>query len=286
MIYQNEQKLPEALYLALQRDPYKKESDFSASELPTPPQIRALLLRYDDQIVQDVADLIYPLIGNNTHYILERMGIKNALQEERLFANVGGCSVSGQLDFYDVNNILWDYKVTTRFVLIDGVKPEWEAQLNINTFLLVRHRFEVKGANICAIFRDWSKIQSIKNPDYPKHQVVVLPVNLWDLQEVHGYISERIELHKLAESLSDSKLPECTPEERWEKPTKYAIKKKGRKTAVRVLDSEDDADKYMQEKELDLKTHFLEVRPGESTRCEYYCVVKNFCSQYKKMKGE
>ena len=81
MIYQNTQNLPDALYQAIANDPYKKGGDFSASELPGPPQIRVLKQRYDKQIVQDVADLIYPLIGNNTHYILQRLGLKNALKE-------------------------------------------------------------------------------------------------------------------------------------------------------------------------------------------------------------
>jgi len=284
MIYQNEQKLPEALYRAIARDPYKKLSDFTATELPGPPQIRVLKQRYDNQIVQDVSELIYPLIGNNTHYILERMGLKNALQEERLTANVDGHSVSGQLDFYDETEILWDYKITTRFVLIDGVKPEWEAQFNINRWLLAQNNFNVRAAKVCAIFRDWSKIQAMRNSDYPKHQVAILPVNLWPLGDVETYISDRIKIHKEAEELPDSRLPLCSPAERWEKPTKWAVMKKGRKTAVRVLDSESEALKYIEEKKLDEKNHFIDFRIGESTRCEYYCVVKDYCSQYKNIR--
>jgi hypothetical protein len=247
--------------------------------LPGPPQIRTLKQRYEDKITVDVADLIYPLVGNNTHYILERMGMKNSLQEERLQWEIAGKTVSGQLDHYDIDKILWDYKVTTRFVLIDGVKPEWEAQSNINSWLLENHNFEVKEAKICAIFRDWSKIQAARNKDYPKHQVAVLPVTLWHFNDVESYIKERIKLHELAESLPDSELPECTPEERWAKPTTWAVKKEGRKTAVRVLGSRKDAEQYMKEKDLDAK-HSIEKRPGESTRCEYYCDVKDYCHQY------
>ena len=110
MIYTNKQNLPEALYQAIKNDPYKKGSDYSASELPGPPQIRVLKQRYDKDIKIDVADLIYPLIGNNSHYILERAGVKNSLQEERLFCEVDGCSISGKLDFFE-DMILWDYKV-------------------------------------------------------------------------------------------------------------------------------------------------------------------------------
>jgi len=284
MIYQNTQNLPDALYQAIANDPYKKGGDFSASELPGPPQIRVLKQRYDKQIVQDVADLIYPLIGNNTHYILQRMGVKNALQEEQLTYMVNGYKVSGRLDHY-MNEILDDYKVTTRFVLIDGVKPEWEAQLNINAFLLKKNGFPVSAARICAIFRDWSKIQALKNPDYPKYQVAILPVKLWNLNETGAYIARRIVAHVEAENLADHILPECTSKERWEKLTTYAVKKEGRKTAVRVLNSEQEAEQYIENKKLNDK-HFIEKRLGESTRCEYYCIVKDFCQQYKKMKED
>jgi len=285
MIYQNAQNLPDALYQAIANDPYKKSGDFSASELPGPPQIRALKQRYNDQIVQDVADLIYPLIGNNTHYILQRMGIKNALQEEQFTYEVNGYKVSGRPDDY-MDEVLTDYKVTTRYVLIDGVKPEWEAQLNIYTFLLKKNGFHVNAAKICTIFRDWSKIQALKNPDYPKHQVALLPVKLWDLNKTGAYIARRVAAHVEAENLADDILPECTPEERWEKPTSWAVKKEGRKTAVRVLPSLVQAHEYIEEKKLDPKIHSVEERTGESTRCEYYCVCKEFCQQYKKMKGE
>ena len=283
MKYTNKQKLPEALCRAIANDPYKSGSDFSASQLPTPPQIGILKSRYSDEITIDVADLIYPLIGNNTHYMLERMGIKNGLQEERFVAKFWeGFTVSGKLDLYDAEKILWDYKVTTRYVLIDGVKPEWEAQANINAHLLRLNGFAVEGANICAIFRDWSKIQAMKNPDYPKHQVAVLPIRLWDERDVEDYINERIQLHYYAMDAPDDKLPECTPEERWEKPTTFAVMKKNQKRAVRVLGSFDKAQEYIEDKQLDTDIHSIQVRPGESTRCEWYCPVKEFCKQYNK----
>ena len=80
--------------------------------------------------------------------------------------------------------------------------------------------------------------------------------------------------------MPDDELPECTAEERWERPIKYAVKKEGRKSALRVLDSLKDAENYMAEKKLFAK-HFVETRQGESVRCESYCAVQPFCNQYK-----
>jgi hypothetical protein len=292
MKYTNKQNLPNALFEAIANDPYKKGGDFSASELPGSPQIRTLKKRYFDKLEVDVADLLYPLIGNNTHYILERAGVANSLTEEQLVTNIGGAisigtfKVSGKPDLFDADNILWDYKVTTRYVLIDGVKPEWEAQANILAWLLETHGFAVKGIRICCIFRDWSKIQAMKNPDYPKCQVAILPVKRWDSHDTELYINERLTCHLEAEVLTDHELPPCTPEERWEKPTIYAIMKKGRKSSLRNLSSFEDAQKFIGDKQLDENIHSIQVRPGESTRCEYYCDVKDYCQQYKKMKED
>lgn len=286
MKYTNTQKLPNALFQAIANDPYVKGGDFSASELPGPPQIRALRKRYNDEMEVDVADLVYPLLGNNTHYILERAGVENSLTEEQFVSDIDGVKVSGRPDLFDADKVLWDYKITSRYVLIDGVKPEWEAQTNICAWLLETHGFEVKDIKICCIFRDWSKIQAMKNPDYPKYQVAVLPVTLWFRHDTEEYVRERITLHREAEDLDDHQLPECTPEERWDKPTIYAVMKKGRKSSLRNLNSFNAAQKFAEEKGLSMENHWIQERPGESTRCEYYCNCSKFCQQYKRMKEE
>ena len=280
MKYTNKTGLPEALFKALSNDDYKKEGHFTASELPTPPQIWVLRNRYKDEITEDVSDRIYPLIGSNTHYILERAGVKNSLTEERLFADVGLWNISGRIDFYFADKVLWDYKVTTMYVLIDGVKPEWEAQGNINAYLLDENSFDVNAIKICCIFRDWSKIQAMKNPNYmSRKQVAVLDVNQWGRTETYDYILHRINLFVSSEDLPDNELPECTAKERWEKPTQYAAKKKDAKRATKLFSEKEAAEKFAEEKNL-----VVETRIGESTRCEYYCSVSEFCQQYKKTK--
>ena len=283
----NKFNLPEALYRAILNDPYKKVSDFTASELPVPVQIRALRNRYSDEIKQDATELIFPLIGNNVHHIIERVDLKNALQEERFQTTIQGFTLSGQIDLYE-HPILWDFKVTTRFVLIDGAKPDWIAQSNVNAWLMKTYKFNVEQIKIGAIFRDWSKIQALRDKDYPQRQVAVLPMPLWKEEDTYEWIKERITEHIAADITPDEKLPECTPEERWEKPTTYAVKKGKNKRAVRVLPSLEDAEDYIIKNISETigsnRQYWIEERPGQSTRCEYYCEVKDFCQQYKRMK--
>jgi len=107
----------------------------------------------------------------------------------------------------------------------------------------------------------------------------MLPVKLWTQEEVRSYISARVQLHQEAERLSDADLPICTPQDRWEKPTTYAVKVKGQKRAQRVLGGMADAEAWAAE---NMKKEFeIETRPGESVRCMSYCDCNNYCSFYQ-----
>ena len=59
--------------------------------------------------------------------------------------------------------------------------------------------------------------------------------------------------------------------------------KEGRKTAVGVFDTKDEAEEKLAE--LD-KKHYIEYRKGESKKCADYCNARNFCNQWRKENGE
>jgi hypothetical protein len=63
----------------------------------------------------------------------------------------------------------------------------------------------------------------------------------------------------------------------WERPSKFAVMKKGQKKAVKLCDTEWNAEEYIG----DNKGLYIELRPGERTRCKSYCIVQNHCPQYK-----
>jgi len=66
----------------------------------------------------------------------------------------------------------------------------------------------------------------------------------------------------------------------WEKETTYAIKKEGGVRARSVHKTREEAEAAL------TKGYFLEVRPGERTRCQTFCQVAPFCEQFKKYKEE
>ncbi|GAG79678.1 unnamed protein product, partial [marine sediment metagenome] len=176
-----------------------------------------------------------------------------------------------------------DYKFTSVWTVIFGLKTDWEQQLNCYKPFYEYAGFPVKELRVHILGRDWSRTKALQNHNYPKCEITTMPVPMWDNDKIKDFVYERVLLHQACEKLSDNDLPLCTPDERWEKPTKYAIIKEGRKSAVRVLDTLENANQYINEKNLDDK-HSIVLREGESTRCEFYCHLRDYCSQYKMMK--
>jgi hypothetical protein len=64
----------------------------------------------------------------------------------------------------------------------------------------------------------------------------------------------------------------------WEKPTTWAIKKKGGVRAFKVYETEEHAKEAIENMD---KVYEIEVRPGERTRCGNYCPVSSYCQQYR-----
>jgi hypothetical protein len=268
----NEAGLPEALVKAVENDGYSKgDSDYSTTELSKPSRIVALEKIHADELTEDVADRIYALIGKLGHSILEHAGTADII-EKRLFWKIGGKTISGQVDVVD-GSILEDWKFCSIYTAKEGVKPEWTAQASVNRFLCRKNGINITEARYIALYRDWSKPASLRDKDYPKHQVQVFSIPLWTMEQTEKWIEERIKSHEDAMLL----LPLCSDEERWAKPPRFALMKKGRKKAVKLYDVEAWA---RRDAEGDPALS-VEYRPSESVRCQHYCGVSEFCQQWK-----
>jgi hypothetical protein len=138
----------------------------------------------------------------------------------------------------------------------------------------------VNKLKIIAIIRDWSARDAENREGYPEKQVATLDIKLWSMEEREAFIKERIHLHSEALFATDTNedLPPCTPEECWEKPTTYAVKKEGGVRAKSVHTTKEEAESAL---ESTGKGYFLEVRAGERTRCAKFCQVSPWCKQYK-----
>jgi hypothetical protein len=254
-----------------QREP--QPGHISVTELISPPQMRALMLKHWHELTEDAADRIWATLGQLMHKLLEEHGRESAehLAEHTLSCEVEGVKVTGTFDLYHKDGLLIDYKFVSVWTTIEGVKKEWEQQLNLYAELLRRHGYPVKRLQLVAIYRDWPKMRA-QDASYPQSQAHIFEVPLWPEEQAAHFLSERVRLHKLAE---EGVFIECSAEERWERQTKYALMRRGRKSALKLFETHEEAVAALARPD-----HYIETRRGASTRCESYCAVSPFCPQY------
>lgn len=274
----NKYNLPQPMVAALEADDYDSGgADITATSLWKPPYMVALQKQHPD-IEVDASDLLQSLLGKGFHAVMsqsDQMGIT----EKRLFTHVEGVNLSGQFDRLILEEgILQDYKVTSvpRFKH-QLVESEWENQLNTYAFLLRRHGVEVKALQIVAFLRDWHKGSAARSLDYPSMPVQVVDIPLWDAAQAEERIADRILQHKDPSP--------CSPEDQWYKAPKVAVMKDGRKTAVKLFDSQGEAEAFIGNAK-DAKQLYLETRKGSYLRCEEYCSVSSVCPHWKSIQGE
>jgi hypothetical protein len=256
-------------------DSYSKgDADISVTGLLRPPRIAVLEKQHEHEIQEDASDRIWSLLGQSIHTILERAN-RIAIAERRLSIPIEGWIVSGGMDVYEEDGILLDYKVTSVWKVIKGDLEEWEKQLNLYSVILRHHGHKVEKLQVIAILRDWSKMEAERDPTYPQSQVVNMNIPLWSLDRADQFMRERVILHQQARISSE--LPECTPDDRWARPDVWAVMKIGRKTAVKLHSKENEARAHMG---FDRNLYVVR-RPGMNVRCNSYCAVSRFCTQYQ-----
>ncbi len=273
--YTNKRGLPEPIRWAVENSDYGHNGDISVTSLIDSVRVRQLTKQHDHEIEIDVADCTAQLIGSGVHYVLEKVASAHPGEyeaERRLYAEVLGWQITGQIDLYHLpTKTVSDYKITSVWSVLDGPKREWINQLNCYAWLERMNGREVEALEIVALLKGWDRRKAQQDITYPQHDMVVLPVPLWTAGEASQYVMGRVAAHQLAD-IPGATLEVCTPEERWERPAKFAAKKKGAKRATRLFDAQGEAESYAE-------YHGLEVehRPGENVRCETYCDVRQWC---------
>jgi hypothetical protein len=277
----NHQGLPHAFVKTCQHHDQQRAGidqrpqHISCTRLIDSPRVHALSQRHAHELAVDVQDRLWALFGQACHQILQ-WAEPGVLIEERLFTEIEGWTVSGQFDRLALaeGGVLQDYKVTSVWGVQQGPKPEWVRQLNVLRYLAaIAGGHPVARLEVIVILRDHQASAARRDPGYPQTPVVTLPVPLWSLADTGDYLRQRVRLHQQA---AQGELPDCTPEERWERPAVYAVCKPGRKTAVRVLPRIEEAEALVAA----TPGGYLEVRTGEAIRCASYCPVACWCDQY------
>ncbi|MEM4725011.1 MAG: hypothetical protein QXP01_08375 [Candidatus Hadarchaeum sp.] len=274
----NKFNLPAEVVQAVTASRYTPGGDISVTSLLLPPRIRVLRKRHWNEIEEDVSDRLWSLYGQIVHGLLERTDDWQAFHEERMAVQVNGWTLTGQADLYkrkaDGQHVLRDYKFVSVSSYAAGVRHEWVAQVNIYSWIWRKNGFPVDLAQLVLLFRDWRKREFERSQNSYPPPVQIVDVPLWDEDFTCQFVRTLINQHKIAEKLSDSELPLCTPEDRWERGKGWAVMREGRKKAIRLCPTEDEALQAAAKLGAD---HYVVERPGEQVRCLYFCNVKPFC---------
>lgn len=273
--------LPQVFVKMAESDYQYKDKQYSVTSLLKGVRQTILERRHYENIEQDVSDMIWLLFGTAVHNVLasQEEG-EHEFKEEHLKVPIGDYTLSGSFDLYNAKTkTITDYKTCSVWKIIYGDFEDWRKQLLIYAYMLRRIGFETDTGEVIALMKDHSKAQAKRKVDYPELTVKRIRFTFTekDFVEIEGWLTQRFAEIAAAEKLPDSELPLCTPEERFNDGDKFAVMKKGRKRAMRVLDSEEEAEKWKEKNGGD----FIEVRPGEDKKCGDYCSVNMFCSHYR-----
>jgi hypothetical protein len=286
----NKLSLPQPFVDAATSNHEYKPNRYSVTEVLGGTCEAVLKRRHAGEGDEDVADRVWAILGTAVHKVLqEAEATESQLQENWLSVPVRGTSyeLSGIFDLYDdATKTVTDWKTCSVWKVTFGDFEDWRKQTLMYCWMLRQLGIDASRGEIVAIMRDHSIRKAETERDYPKHPVFRIGWDFTgdDFMLAERDVSEWFREVAIQESIPDDELQPCNPEQRWHKPDKWAVRKKGRKTAVRVYESEKDARVRAMEENRKADSndlYYVEYREGEDTRCQSYCSVAQFCPYWK-----
>ena len=276
----NKMNLPEALYKAVSVRKHNNPGRLSATTILNGIKQIHLTDRHWDELEEDVLDRFWAIYGTAGHKMLEHEGA-HEFTEEFMSHELDGITITGRIDNYNMKDgRVSDYKFISKYKIKSGDFLDWDRQGMIYAWLLIKNGFVVKTCRFIAIIKDHSKREAKRDPSYPQFPLFVYEYDVTDkrLEEIQDYLRGKIAEYKKYRDTPDDEIPPCSPKERWDKPTKYAVMKGANKRATRVFDTSEEAEKMV----ADVGAGYsIVTRPGESTRCMDYCSCAEFCNYYR-----
>lgn len=305
MKFTNVRGFPKPLvnFLVKDDDYTRGEAEISVTGLLKPPRMLVLSTPLGapgevvvDTATIDVSDMMAASFGKVFHAMMASgmEGEPGWTIEERYHTEEQGITISGAIDAWeylpDGTISIHDYKCTTCWSLMfSGFQPKekWIHQMNLYALLLRRNGLgHVSEGRITAWTRDWIPSKAAREKNYPDTSVFTMEVPIWTPEQQEEFLAIRVRAYIEAKS----KLPECTPAERWLRNEKWVVMKEGRKSALPTgqLDTEEEAIQAMRQFKKSNPTWDLRIekRTGQNIRCEKYCSVSHICQQWQQLKKE
>jgi len=275
----NKLNLPEGFVKAASTEKHNQPNTLSATTLIQGIKQIILTERHWEELEDDVADRIWAIWGQAVHSLLEIEG-ENDFTEQKMSYKIGKITVTGTIDNYDMKHgVICDYKTAS----INKVRfkdfNDWYLQGMIYAWLLTKNNFPVSRCRFIALLKDHSKSEAMRDYQYPKEPVYIyeFPVTPQALFKIGVFIKNKVDEYQRYNALDDNVIPPCSPVERWERPPKFAVIKNGAKKAFRLFDKREDANLLAETK----SDYYVEHRPGESIRCQSFCLCCRYCNHYR-----
>ena len=229
-------------------------------------------LGYPDQMIDRIR--INPPRPDVQGHIPEKMPIDIYI-EQRTAKQVGKYTVSGKFDFV-IEGRVRDVKTTKTYNWIHGGNNhKYMMQGSIYRWLnpdIITDNF----MSVDYAFTDWAPLQAQANRDYPPSRILAKELELLPIQITDDFVHARLDLIDALTGAPQTDIPDCTPDELWQMPTKYAFYRKAtNKKATKLYDSLAEANQA----NADIgNTGTVVHRPSTPKFCTY-CDASSICLQ-------
>ena len=285
---------------------YTKSGHYSATELIDPPRLIAMRRKYAEQLHRGIETQVDSLMGTAMHGLFEvNLKAFNELcdkpryrLEEQVSADYmidvdnGYRTVSGRFDILVDNTDIVDVKTAKCWKKIfDPNLTGWTQQQNIYAQLLTEMGETINSISALTIYKDWSAANALRDRKYPQEPIEMNELPLWDADTRTEFILDRLQQHVACETMDDTELPICTPDERWERfpdqtNIQFALfKTKKAKRASNILHGAPnliEAVDMVRGIKGVTKDSYIEIRHPQRKRCEMYCAVCDFCDEHQR----
>jgi hypothetical protein len=120
---------------------------------------------------QDVADMLWSLMGSALHVVAERGQTENHITEERLTVEIDKVTLSGAIDLqHIVGGVckITDYKFTSVWSIMND-KPDWVTQQNIYAWMVRKVKnIDVNGRSRSAPCSGIGTVETLARKDTPQ----------------------------------------------------------------------------------------------------------------------
>ena len=289
----NEHNLPQPFVDAATSHHNYKPNRYSVTEVLGGTCEAVLKRRHAGEATEDVSSMLWAILGTAVHKVLETAQSGPEQHQEQWICvpvtipTADGkktYQLSGIFDLFDESTgTVTDWKVTSVYTVLFGDFEKWRKQTLAYCWMLRQKGYDAHRGQIVAMLRDHSIRKAKTERDYPMYPVFVKEWDFTDddFEQIEKEITWWFKAVSIAERVPDDQLEVCSPDKRWHKPDKWAVMKDGRKRAVRVFESEEEAVALLNSLKESDKGHHIEFREGEDTRCQSYCSVAQFCPYWK-----